>query len=272
MINPETEAAIGRLAAVHGMEPAGLAAFIDTESAGVSYALVDGHNEPLIRWEGHYFHRLCAPSVLDRAVAQGLASPKAGGIANPERQQDRWDRLLKPAMVLDRQPALESCSWGMGQVMGANWKMLGFASVLELVDRARENIEGQVELIVRFIEKTGLKGALARHDWATVAHGYNGANYAVNHYDTKMAAAYQRHVQAATHVSQPGHSGSPAVNGQDGSVLGIQKMLVAHGFPVTVDGMRGPKTTAAIMAFQTAKGLVADGIVGRFTLAALQAE
>lgn len=260
MINAETEAAIARLSAVHGFEPAALDAFVETESAGVTYALVDGHNEPLIRWEGHYFNRLCADTVRAKAVSMGLASTKAGGIPNPASQQDRWDKLLKPAMALDKQAALESCSWGMGQVMGANWKMLSFSSVQELVDRARANVEGQVELIVRFIEKSGLKGALARHDWASVAHGYNGPSYAVNHYDTKMAAAYAR------------HAGQPAADGPDGSVLSIQKRLVAHGFAVTVDGVRGPKTTAAIEAFQKAKGLEPDGIVGRFTMAALNAE
>lgn len=38
---------------------------------------------------------------------------------------------------------------------------------------------------------------------------------------------------------------------------------------VTADGIRGPKTIAAIKEFQTANGLVADGIVGPKTLAAL---
>ncbi|MBL0374002.1 peptidoglycan-binding protein [Rhizobium sp. KVB221] len=33
----------------------------------------------------------------------------------------------------------------------------------------------------------------------------------------------------------------------------IQRRLVAHGFPVVVDGKRGPKTKAAVVAFQKAR-------------------
>lgn len=54
------------------------------------------------------------------------------------------------------------------------------------------------------------------------------------------------------------------------SLLDVQKALQAKGFdPGPIDGMRGRKTIAAIMAFQTAAGLIADGIVGRQTLAKL---
>ena len=44
----------------------------------------------------------------------------------------------------------------------------------------------------------------------------------------------------------------------------IQKAL-----GITVDGVFGPKTTAAVVNFQIRESLVADGIVGRRTLEAL---
>ena len=54
------------------------------------------------------------------------------------------------------------------------------------------------------------------------------------------------------------------------SVLDIQKALIARGFnPGPLDGKMGPKTKAAILAFQKAAGLKADGIVGPITSAAL---
>jgi peptidoglycan hydrolase-like protein with peptidoglycan-binding domain len=57
-------------------------------------------------------------------------------------------------------------------------------------------------------------------------------------------------------------------------VLAVQKALNAlqvPGTPLAEDGASGPKTTAAIKAFQSMHGLSADGVVGPMTIAALQA-
>ena len=54
------------------------------------------------------------------------------------------------------------------------------------------------------------------------------------------------------------------------TILDVQKALIAAGFnPGSPDGVMGPRTRAAIMAFQRAKGLEVDGIVGPVTAAAL---
>jgi hypothetical protein len=53
------------------------------------------------------------------------------------------------------------------------------------------------------------------------------------------------------------------------SVRLLQERLNAHGAKLTADGDFGPKTDAAVRAFQKAKGLVADGICGNKTWAAL---
>ena len=65
-------------------------------------------------------------------------------------------------------------------------------------------------------------------------------------------------------------------NGSSGDeVAQLQKRLAAAGFdPGSADGIFGPKTEAALKAFQEASGLAVDGIAGPATngkLAELQA-
>ena len=45
------------------------------------------------------------------------------------------------------------------------------------------------------------------------------------------------------------------------TVRSLQYLLNAHGAKLTVDGAFGPKTKAAVVAFQHAKGLTASGVV-----------
>ena len=82
---------------------------------------------------------------------------------------------------------------------------------------------------------------------------------------------------AETAVSNP-NAGNDACVPKDNSgiiinsVLDIQQFLANNGFnPGPVDGQSGPKTKAAIKAFQQKAGLYADGIVGNKTKAAMKA-
>ena len=56
---------------------------------------------------------------------------------------------------------------------------------------------------------------------------------------------------------------------RDHPVRTLQHLLRQHGHTVVVDGIFGPKTDAAVRAFQTAAHLTVDGIVGPQTWGAL---
>ena len=59
-------------------------------------------------------------------------------------------------------------------------------------------------------------------------------------------------------------------NGSQGHpIRTLQFLLRAHGHNLTVDGMFGPATEAAVKAFQTSKGMTADGIMSAQTWSTL---
>ena len=270
MFDTTTRNAISMVARGRGWAPAALAAIVEVESGGTGFAVVDGRQEPLIRWGGHYFDRRLSGADQAKARALGLSSPIAGKIANPASQAARWKILIRAAEI-NAAAAFESCSWGVGQVMGAHWQWLGFSGVDALVNLCRSGAEGQVELMARFIEKAGLADELKRRDWAAFARGYNGPAYRANRYDTKMAAAYDR-------WSLPMGAGAPVASSAAGmlrlgsrgdEVRELQTLLVRAGVAVTVDGDYGPATRDAVKAFQKASGLTVDGVAGPATRAAL---
>lgn len=121
MFDDVTKSAIGLIARDLGVEEAALLAVAEVESAGKAFADVDGKPMPLIRWECHYFYKLLPDSLRARAVAENLANAKSGAIPNPKGQQARYD-LLARAKAIHPDAAMSSCSWGLGQVMGAHWK------------------------------------------------------------------------------------------------------------------------------------------------------
>jgi hypothetical protein len=239
-----------------GLDTAGLLAIAEVESGGVAEWTVDGHSVPPIRFEGHYFYARLSGDKRAAAVAQGLASPAAGAITNPSSYKGRYD-LLDRAVKIDRAAAYESTSWGLGQVMGANWHSLGYESVDEFVKEAQSGVAGQVELMIRFIMQNHLDDEIDRKDWDGFAKVYNGPRYAVNNYAGKMKAAYAKWYGTLT----------------PDPITGIKKWqsdLIKLGYKVGVaDGKVGPKTIAAVKAFQTASGLVVDGKVGKMTLDAI---
>ena len=258
MFEREVVKQIEAVALEWGFDAAALLAIAEVESGGRVFADIDGRPEPLIRWEGHYFDRRLAGDARATARAARLAHPLAGAVPNPKTQTGRW-QLLARAEAITRNAAYESVSWGIGQVMGAHWQHLGYASVEALVAEARLDATGQARLMARFIDKNGLRPALEGEDWRGFAHGYNGPGFVRNAYDQKLGVAFRRF--AALALLRPGMRGD--------RVRRLQAALAQKGKAVAADGVFGPLTRTALEAFQSSVGLRPDGLAGSRTFRAL---
>jgi hypothetical protein len=168
-----------------GIDAGAFRALIAVETTGYGF-LDDGR--PKILLERHYVYRLATQAQRDK-LPPDLCYPTAGGYGAGAENQ--WDRFEKVAAV-DLGLAIQSCSWGIGQVMGSHFHDLGFTSPADMMGKAALDESEQLEQMARFIVTTnGLRDALNAHDWAKVARTYNGPAYAGNAYDTKLAAAFK---------------------------------------------------------------------------------
>lgn len=160
-------------------------AIMDVEAAGSGF---DKTGRPRILFERHYFYKHLSGPKLDRAIREGLAVKKWSRATYGKDQYS----LLAQAMKIDETAALKSASWGLGQIMGANHKMAGYATVQAMVRDFMEDEEHHLRAMIEFIKSAGLAEKVRRHDWAGFAKGYNGPGYKSNKYDTKLAAAYAK--------------------------------------------------------------------------------
>ncbi|MEM7068596.1 MAG: N-acetylmuramidase domain-containing protein [Pseudomonadota bacterium] len=276
MFDPVLRDEIELLATTYELEAATLLAVVEVESGGRLGAEIKGRMEPLIRFEGHYFYRLLSNSKRNRAVVKGLAAERAGVVRNPWRQSARW-KLLDRAIEIDRPAALASCSWGVGQVMGAHWRWLGYASIDALVAEARRGVEGQVQLMIRYIGNTGLVGKLQNQDWSGFARAYNGPSFRKYKYDRQLAVAYAKHSidrvenTRTTDLLATRHKLRMMKLGSVGEgVKELQRNLGRLGYLLVVDGDFGPATERMLKAFQRDSRLRPDGIFGPKTLEIMQ--
>jgi N-acetylmuramidase/Putative peptidoglycan binding domain len=270
-MNEELQTAIEQCAHRLGIEPEVFQAVIAIESAGRLFAAINGKPEPLIRFEGHYFDRRLEGITQARARLRGLASPRAGVIKNPASQAARW-QMLEKAIAINRAAALESTSWGVGQVMGAHWKWLGYHQVEALVSEVRSGIAGQLSLMERYIEKAGLVSALKNKNWAAFAKGYNGPFYTQNGYHLKLAEAYAV-LKQMTPEQHPKRNNTYLRIGSKGEqVMDLQRQLAALGFSNPQSGIFDQQTENALKDFQKHCKISADGIAGPTTFAAIERE
>jgi LysM repeat protein len=175
------------------------------ESKGSAFwQLQDGQGAhvPAILYERHFFRRL-TKGRYDQSHPD-LSGP-FGKAYGPHSKQ--YLRLLN-AYRLDPSAALMSASWGMFQILGANYMYCGYRDVRAFVEKMCKNEQGQLDMLARFIrnkpsawkdpknkalgKRTSLWGAVKTKDWPAIAFNFNGPAYRTNHYDTDLKAIYEK--------------------------------------------------------------------------------
>lgn len=180
-----TDADYARAASLLGCDPAAVRAVAAIESAGDGF-LEDGR--PKLLFEAHIFSRLTGHRF---------------DASRPEISSPTWNRALyvggegehirlAQAVEIDREAALQSCSWGKFQLMGFNYKRCGFALLQDFINAMYRSEGAQLTAFCQFVKSMGLDDELRARDWTAFARGYNGAGFLANHYDTRLAKAFDQ--------------------------------------------------------------------------------
>jgi hypothetical protein len=174
-----------RIGALIGVGEDEIHAIIDVESSGSGF---DKLNRPKMLFEPHVFWRHLGPGAKRKtAEAAGVAYQtwKSGNYPS-----DSYPRLAR-AMAIDETAAIKSCSWGLTQILGENFKEVGYDTPQAMVAAMCEGEAAHLAATVALIRSKGLAGALKARNWPVVARGWNGPGYAKNKYDDKLAARFK---------------------------------------------------------------------------------
>lgn len=173
-----------RLAKKFSIEEALIRAVNQVESRGRGYM----NGMVVALYEPHIAYRYVSGNVRNEMIKAGLAYKTWVSGRYPKTSYARIDAASK---IAGEEVAALSTSWGLGQVMGFNFRRAGYDSAVAMV-KAFANSEGeQLEGMMNFIKsQPPMMEALKKKDFSTFAELYNGKGYKQNQYDTRLAKAY----------------------------------------------------------------------------------
>lgn len=176
---------------------AAVRAVVEVESAGRGFG---PDNRPIILFEPHVFYRRLKNLPVAQRLAEklGVAYAAWGTKPYPRAQVNRYAQL-ETALTIQSLAAIESTSWGLGQIMGFNYPSAGYLSVHDFIEGMKASEGQQLMAMCRFIKTNRLDIALRTQNWTAFASGYNGPSYVKNNYAVKLANAYAKHVKEASH-------------------------------------------------------------------------
>jgi hypothetical protein len=186
-----TDAQIQAQAKGLGIESAALKAVIEVECKGSGF---NDDGTPVILFERHIMRQRLIVNKK-RSIAEVMEVKRPDICSKTSGDYGLYSvqhKKLADAAKFDRFSALESCSWGIGQVMGYHWFNLGYPSLQAFINAMYKDEASQLEAMCRYIKVNNLINAMKNKDWKAFALGYNGKNYAKNNYDVKLANAYKK--------------------------------------------------------------------------------
>lgn len=193
-----------------GVSVAAVATIAQVESSGHGF---DATGRPVILFERHQFYRQLISNGTPEAKANELAecmpnivNLKRGGYIGGAGEFGRF----ASASQIDETSAIESCSWGMFQIMGYHWARLGSVDAQDFKLHMQESEGEQLQAFCKFVlTDKKLHKAVMDSNWPVVAEIYNGPAYKENHYDVKLARAFEQFCAVYPLVEQ-----QPAAQGE----------------------------------------------------------
>lgn len=198
-----------------------MVAVIGAESAGKAFG-DDGRL--LVRFEVHLFQRFWGEAnkqLFERHFQcesfrnhRFRANPDAAWGAVHSNQTREWD-VLTFARGLDESAALSSISMGAPQIMGFNFKRIGYETVQEMFDQFSRSAHAQILGMFDFVRggssiSQGIR-ALQNGDFLTFASLYNGSGNAHTYESiiSDYVDLFNALIPTAVDVAAPDHQRGP---------------------------------------------------------------
>lgn len=177
-----------RAAKALGCDVPMIQAFAQVESTGGGFwQFSDTDWRPKILFEAHWFHSLTGGTY--DTTHTGISSPTWDKTLYLYGKKE-YDRLDE-ACSLDREAGLKSTSWGKFQIMGFNYRRVGYEKLQDFVNAMYRSEADHLTAFCGFIQSDArLREALARHDYRTMALRYNGEGQ-IGIYAAKLQKAYE---------------------------------------------------------------------------------
>lgn len=203
-------------------------------------------NRPKILYEAHVFWRLTQGHYGKNNISYPVWNKSLYGKSGAHQ----YDRLHQ-ALMLNRPMALQSASWGRYQILGVNYKSLGYESPEIFITEMKKGEKEHLKAFSRFCEINNLVQYLRNKNWPEFVRRYNGGGQ-VGYYVVRFVKAYDKWKEKEIDIITIGFTGKR-----------VKELQLKLG--IVADGVFGKETDRKVKEFQTKNNLLPDGVVGSRT-------